>query len=139
MAVATPVFVESYVGKLLVGGVSGVCLSLIRWRLFLPENKKRLDNYCLYPMSAVNVTPTYGKFEGGWDTANPPHATSTGGAYGIVYGATLSIYMGINGTTDGYLGSFKITSEEIGHSMIEGADFAFTADLQGSLTRYPAT
>jgi hypothetical protein len=139
MAVATPVFVESYVGKLLIGGSSGVCLSLIRWRLFLPENKKRQDNYCVYPMSSVNVTPTYVKCEGGWDTANPPHATVTGGAYGIVYGATLTIFLGISGTTAGYLGSFKITSEEIGHSMIEGADFAFTADLQGTLTRSPTT
>lgn len=132
MAVNTPVFADGTLGKLQMTSAAGDCISLMKWRIFHPENKKDMSNYCVSPMSIVNVARVYAQVAGGWDTANPPHKAP----YLFAYGATIIMYCGITATA-GYLGTWKITSEEVGHSIAEGADYAFSCDLQGALTKTP--
>lgn len=133
MSVNTPVPSEGTSGRLLVGGLAGDCASLMRWRLRVPENYKDFSNYCLYPMGVTGVPKVSVTCAGMWDVANPPHKPP----YSFTYGTSIVLWLGTYGTTHGYLGTFKVADEDIGHSLMEGGDFQFVAYLQGTLIRLP--
>lgn len=131
MAGNLPIPSEGTDGRLLLGGIAGVCLSLSKWRLLTPQKVKDMGNYCVAPYPVLGVPEVYVQVSGMWDTANPPHKD------GLVYGATLTLWLGVKETNYGYLGSFKYSSEEAGHAVADGADFQFTAHLIGTLIRLP--
>ena len=127
----TPQPSEGTDGRLLLGGLAGVCVSLMRWRLTAPENYKDMSNYCLAPMGVVGIPKVKVQCAGIWDVANPPHK------YGFVVGTTVTLWLGIYSTTHGYLANFKIADLEAGHSLAEGGDFAFGAYQQGPMIVLP--
>lgn len=141
---ATPSFADGTQGLLLFQAAagpppSGVVGSLFEWRYFSPENKKSMNNYKVTPQSIVNANNPYCSVKGGWDLAagNFPHSTS----YNINLNNLLILFLGLIGgnTPAGYLGTFKVTGFEAGHSKQAGGDYAFTADQQGAITLLPSS